>query len=201
MIQLDYLELKIHEGCLDVKTNILELKRHCVIMCNMDHLDMILEQWHRERPDLDVEPMGLIGRVKRLSLKLYQEMEKTFAEHGLNLSSFDVLATLRRSGDPYRLSPGELIASTMVTSGTMTNRIDQLVKKGYVERISNPDDGRGFLIALTKRGFKVIDAAVTDHVETQRRLTQCLSESEFKRLNKLLAMYLVNLEEQEPRSE
>ena len=80
----------------------------------MDHVDRTLEQWNRERPDLDVDPMGLIGRVKRLFHHLSQEMEKTFAEHGLNLASFDVLATLRRSGEPYRMSPGELIASTMV---------------------------------------------------------------------------------------
>ena len=162
---------------------------------------MILEQWNRERPDLDVGPMGLIGRVKRLSLRLYQEMEKTFSEHGLSLPSFDVLATLRRSGQPYQLSPGDLIESTMVTSGTMTNRIDQLVKKGYVERVRNPDDGRSVLVALTKPGFKVIDAAVTDHVETQRRLTECLSESEFNRLNKLLATYLKNLASREPGSD
>jgi DNA-binding MarR family transcriptional regulator len=156
----------------------------------MDHVDRTLEQWNRERPDLDVDPMGLIGRVKRLYHHLSQEMEKTFAEHGLNLASFDVLATLRRSGEPYRMSPSELMASTMVTSGTMTNRIDQLVKSGYAERISNPTDGRSFLIGMTDEGFAVIDAAVTDHVETQRRLTAGLSTGEFQRLNRLLKTFL-----------
>jgi DNA-binding MarR family transcriptional regulator len=161
----------------------------------MDHVDQILEQWNRERPDLDVDPMGLIGRVKRLYHHLSQEMEKTFAKHGLNLGSFDVLATLRRSGEPYRMSPSELMASTMVTSGTMTNRIDQLVKSGYVERISNPTDGRSFLIGMTDEGFAVIDAAVTDHVETQRRLTAGLSTGEFQRLNRLLRTFLDTLEQ------
>lgn len=167
----------------------------------MDHVDTILEQWGRERPDLDVQPMGLIGRVKRLAGQLLNEMEATFAEHGLNHANFDVLATLRRSGAPYRLSPGELIACTMVTSGTMTNRIDQLVKAGYVQRISNPNDGRSVLIGLTEAGLQLIDAAVSDHVATQRRLTDGLTQSEFNRLNRLLSKYLQVLESSNPSSE
>ena len=160
----------------------------------MDHVERILEQWKHERPDLDVAPMGLIGRIKRLHNHLLREMGETFAAHGLNLSSFDVLATLRRSGDPYEMTPGELIASTMVTSGTMTNRIDQLVRAGHVERITNAEDGRSFLIALTDKGFDAIDAAVTDHVATQEQLTSSLSESEFRRLNRLLETFLSTLE-------
>ena len=160
----------------------------------MDHVEAVLAQWSRERPDLDVAPMGLIGRVKRLSHHLYQEMEKTFAEHGLSLASFDVLATLRRSGEPYRMSPSELMTFTMVTSGTMTNRIDQLVKSGYVVRSKNPADGRSFLIELTDQGFAVIDAAVTDHVETQHRLTGCLASGDFQQLNRLLGKFLAALE-------
>jgi len=160
----------------------------------MDLVDAILEQWGRERPDLDVRPMGLIGRVKRLAGRLFSEMDATFAERGLNHANFDVLATLRRSGAPYRLSPGELIACTMVTSGTMTNRIDQLVKAGYVERIRHPNDGRSVLIALTDAGFQLIDATVSDHVATQLRLTSGLTESEFNRLNRLLSKYLQVLE-------
>ena len=161
----------------------------------MDHIQRILEQWGRERPDLDVAPMGLIGRIKRMYSHLTREMGETFAAHGLNLASFDVLATLRRSGDPYRMTPGELMASTMVTSGTMTHRVDQLVAASYVERVSNAEDGRSVLIALTDEGFDVIDAAVTDHVETQARLTSGLSHSEFKRLDRLLAVFLSRLED------
>ena len=156
----------------------------------MDHVDRILAQWAQERPDLDVRPMGVIGRVKRLSAFLTREMEKTWEQHGLNAASFDVLATLRRSGPPYALSPGDLIAWTMVTSGTMTNRIDQLVKSGHVARVKNPDDGRGFLISLTKQGFKTIDAAVTDHVATQHRLTEGMSERDQATLNRLLGKFL-----------
>ena len=155
----------------------------------MDHVDKVLAQWKTERPDLDVTPMGVIGRIKRLSTFLTREMEKTWERHGLNAASFDVLATLRRSGPPYALSPGDLIAWTMVTSGTMTNRIDQLVKSGHVARIRNPDDGRGFLISLTDQGFETIEAAVTDHVATQHRLTEGLSAQDQELLNSLLARF------------
>lgn len=160
----------------------------------MDHVDRILAQWRHERPDLDVAPMGLIGRIKRLSLCLSREMEKTWAAHGLNGASFDVLATLRRSGPPFNLSPGDLMATTMVTSGTMTNRIDQLEKAGFVERVRNPDDGRSFLISLTEKGFAVIDAAVTAHVRTQEKLVSGLSEDERGKLDGLLKTFLADFE-------
>ena len=160
----------------------------------MDHVDKILAQWRQERPDLEVAPMGLIGRVKRLNAALVRGMEKTWARHGLNAASFDVLATLRRSGPPFCLSPGDLIASTMVTSGTMTNRIDQLQKTGYVERVQNPEDGRSFLISLTDKGFEVIDAAVTEHVATQERLVSGLSEKKREELNRLLKAFQSGLD-------
>jgi DNA-binding MarR family transcriptional regulator len=156
----------------------------------MDHVDRILEQWRRERPDLQVAPMGTIGRLKRLNQYLARGMEKTFAAHGLNHASFDVLATLRRSGSPYALSPGELMASTMVTSGTMTNRIDQLEKAGLVERVRNPDDGRSFLVSLSVRGREIIDKAVTDHVETQAKLVAALTDEQCAQLDELLGQFM-----------
>lgn len=141
----------------------------------MDHIDRIVAQWNRERPDLDVGPMAIIGRVTRLAALLRAEMEKTWARYGLNAASFDVLATLRRAAPEDGLTPGDLLAETMVTSGTMTNRIDQLEKAGLVERRRNPEDGRGYLIRLTSKGFAQIDAAVGEHVETQKRLVAGLS--------------------------
>lgn len=161
----------------------------------MDKVDRILEQWHRECPDLDVSSMSLIGRFKRISQHLSVEMSKTFADHGLNMASFDVLATLRRTGPPYALSPNDLMASTMVTSGTMTNRIDQLVKAGLVERVRNPEDRRSVAVTLSEKGFSVIDAALKDHVKTQNKLTSSLSEAEHKKLNALLRKYLKSFEE------
>jgi DNA-binding MarR family transcriptional regulator len=163
----------------------------------MNHVDRILEQWGRVRPDLDVTPMGLTGRLKRIARILDREMEPVFAERGLNLASFDVLATLLRSGEPFQLSPGELIENTMVTSGTMTNRIDQLVKAGLVERVPNPEDGRSVHIALTKKGRRVIDRAIEDHVQNLHRLTDALDENAFARLDRLLQQYLNTLEETE----
>ena len=160
----------------------------------MDHVDRIVAQWGRERPDLDVGPMALIGRVNRLAQQLMRGMEKTWAAHGLNAASFDVLATLRRSAPPHRLSPGDLIESTMVTSGTMTNRIDQLEKAGLVERIRNPEDGRGFLISLTDKGFALIDAAVTEHVATQAALVSGLSGEDRAALNALLRKFTAGLD-------
>jgi len=160
----------------------------------MDKVDKVLAQWRNVRPDLDVAPMGLIGRLKRINQHLTREMDKTFAAHGLNLASFDVLATLRRSGAPYRLSPSDLLATMMVTSGTMTNRIDQLCKAGLVERIQNPNDGRSVIISLTSKGFDIIDIAVSAHVDTQAQLTRSLSTEDSETLNRLLFKYLKTLE-------
>ena len=160
----------------------------------MDHVDKILEQWHRERPELSIAPMGTIGRIKRIHQHLMLGMAKTWAAHGLNAASFDVLATLRRSGSPYALSPGELMASTMVTSGTMTNRIDQLAKAGLIERVRNPADGRGFLVSLTNKGVEIIDAAVTEHVSTQANLVSALSDDERAQLDDLLKRFLKGFE-------
>jgi DNA-binding MarR family transcriptional regulator len=123
-------------------------------------------------------------------------MAKTFTEHGLNSATFDVLAALGRSGPPYALSPNDLICATMVTSGTMTNRIDQLSKDGLVKRIKNPSDGRGVAVSLTKAGFKAIDSVLVDHVATQNQLTSSLSQDEQNRLNILLRKFLTNLEKQ-----
>ncbi|KMK64475.1 MarR family winged helix-turn-helix transcriptional regulator [Puniceibacterium sp. IMCC21224] len=160
----------------------------------MDHVDKILEQWHRERPELSIAPMGTIGRIKRLHQHLMLGMAKTWAAHGLNAASFDVLATLRRSGSPYALSPGELMASTMVTSGTMTNRIDQLAKVGLIERVRNPADGRGFLVSLTNKGVEIIDTAVTEHVSTQANLVSALSDDKRAQLDDLLKRFLKGFE-------
>ena len=155
-------------------------------MISMDHVDRIITQWNKARPDLDVGPMETIGRLSRLTVQLRREMEKTWKAYGLNPASFDVLATLRRSGKPEGLSPGELLDLTMVTSGTMTNRIDQLVKAGLVERASNPNDKRRFLIRLTKTGFLKIEKAITQHVEMQHQLVEGLSPVQLDDLNGLL---------------
>ncbi|NYJ13610.1 DNA-binding MarR family transcriptional regulator [Rhizobium leguminosarum] len=160
----------------------------------MDHVDKILAQWRQERPDLDVEPMGLLGRLKRLGTHLGREVEAVLLKHGLSTSAFDVLATLRRAGAPHRLSPGELLEMTMVSSGTMTNRIDQLEKAGFVERVVNPEDRRSVLIALTEKGFSTVEEAVGAHVANQQRLTRNLSAVDKAELDRLLRKFLLDFE-------
>lgn len=159
-----------------------------------DHVDRIVAQWRAERPDLDVGPMATLGRLKRLQTHLGQGLDAVFAAHGLSSASFDVLATLRRSGPPFALSPSDLIEWTMVTSGTMTNRIDRLEKAGLVERRPNPEDGRGVVVALTGKGLDLIEAAVADHVANQHRLTAALSEEERATLDGLVAKWLAAFE-------
>lgn len=160
----------------------------------MDHVDTIIAQWKQERRELDTQPMALIGRLKRVAHYLSAGMDKTFRQFGLNSASFDVLATLRRSGEPFALSPSELMKTMMITSGTMTNRVDQLEKVQLVKRINNPKDGRGFLIQLTPKGMVLVNKVVTSHVETQKSLVSALNEDERQQLNKLLRRFLESFE-------
>lgn len=159
-----------------------------------DPVDTILAQWRRERPDLDVTPMGVLGRLKRVTHALTEDMEATWRAHGLTRAGFDVLATLRRAGAPYSLSPGALQDSMMITSGTMTHRVDQLVKAGLVTRTPNPEDRRGMIVRLTDAGRTVIDAAVADHVATQRRLLSGLSSEDRALLDGVLRRLMADLE-------
>jgi len=165
---------------------------------HMDHVEKILEQWRQERPDLDVAPMGIIGRIKRLHDRLSDELNVVFSSHGLNAASFDVLATLRRAGRPYALSPSALISWTMVTSGTMTNRLNRLESKGLIERRPNPKDGRGFVIALSKKGVELIDQVIGEHVKNQHRIMSGIDIKSRDQLNTILAAWLIELEEVKP---
>lgn len=152
----------------------------------MFDIEKIRDQWAHQRPDIDTRPMGTIGRLMRFSAVLNEEMSKTFSKHGLTSASFDVLATLLRTGPPFALSPNQLLDTMMVTSGTMTNRIDQLVKEGLVVRVPNPDDKRSVRVQLTENGRQKVDAAVTDHVRTQKRLVAWLAIDDQATLNTLL---------------
>ena len=163
-------------------------------MASEDAVDRITAQWRRERPDLDSTPMEVIGRVTRASALLQRELEQVFASHGLAGGDFDVLATLRRSGAPYRLTPGELSRSTMVTSGGMTKRLDRLEEQGLIRREPDPRDRRGRLIALTDEGGAVIDRAVEAHVENEHRLLAELPPAKRKQLAALLGELLDTLE-------
>jgi DNA-binding MarR family transcriptional regulator len=141
-----------------------------------DHVDAILAQWRRERPDLDPSPIGLIGRLHRLADVLNVELRKVFAEAGLGDGDFDVLVTLRRNGAPYEMTPGELCASTMVTSSAVTKRIDRLERAGLVTRTVSDEDARSRRIRLTDAGFELVDRLMAVHIENEHRLVSGLSE-------------------------
>ena len=153
---------------------------------DLDHVGRIMEQWRRERPDVDPSPMGVIGRLHRLADALHAELRPVFAEAGLSDGDFDVLASLRRSGAPYQLTPGELAASTMVTSGAVSKRLDRLEEKGYVTRTVCADDARSRRIELTAAGSALIDELVPKHLENERRLLAGLTDLERSRLAQLL---------------
>lgn len=155
-----------------------------------DGVDRIVEQWARERPDLDTEPMAVFGRVYRLAKASGDAVEQTYARYGISRGDFDLLATLRRSGDPFTLSPSALTASLMLTSGGVTGRLDRLDRLGLATRSPDPSDRRGLLVTLTPAGRDVIDEAVTAGLATQRQLLAGLPESRRRQLDGLLRQLL-----------
>jgi DNA-binding MarR family transcriptional regulator len=151
-----------------------------------DEVDRIVDAWRRERPDLDVEPLAVFSRISRLARHLDRARRGAFARHELETWEFDVLSALRRSGDPYRLSPGRLVAQTLVTSGTMTNRIDRLEHRGLVERHRSPEDRRGVLVQLTAAGRARVDAAMSDLLDVESAVLAALPAAERPGLAALL---------------
>ncbi len=147
---------------------------------------MIVAQWNVERPDLDVSPMEVIGRISRLAADLDPLLAPVFTSRGLGDGEFDVLATLRRSGEPFELSPGDLGASMMVTSGAVTKRIDRLERSRLVTRRVSETDARARLIRLTAEGRRIVDEAVVDHVANEARLLRGLTAAERETLAGLL---------------
>jgi DNA-binding MarR family transcriptional regulator len=158
-----------------------------------DAVDQILEQWARERPDLDCSPMGVIGRITQLQREVYLAQRATFARHGLDAPSFDVLAALRRSGEPYQLTPTALMRTALVTSGAITQRLDRLEEKGLITRERSLDDGRAVVVTLTAAGKAALDAALPDHLGTERQLLDGLPEADRVQLAALLRRLLVAL--------
>ncbi|TQM83015.1 DNA-binding MarR family transcriptional regulator [Saccharothrix saharensis] len=158
-----------------------------------DHVDLVVSQWHAQRPDLDVSPMAVIGRLSRLARLVDGELGKTFAAHGLDRASFDVLATLRRSAPPHRLTPTELMRASMVTSGAVTQRLDRLEARGLVVRTPNEHDGRGVVVALTDGGLDLVDRVLPDHLATEDRLLGALSTAERTALADTLKQVLESL--------
>lgn len=157
-------------------------------------MDRLIEAWQRERPDLDVSPMEILSRVTRLARHLDLARRRAFAEHRLEPWEFDVLTALRRSGPPYSLSPGRLLRETMVTSGTMTNRVDRLAEKGLVVRLPDPADRRGVLVRLTDAGRMRVDSALDALLSQERLLLGGLTAADRARLATLLRLVVSPLD-------
>ncbi|MEW5977853.1 MAG: MarR family transcriptional regulator [Acidobacteriota bacterium] len=161
-----------------------------------DPISRLIDQWKRERPDLDASPMGLVGRVLRLAVLLERRVEATLARFDLTLWQFDVLATLRRSGKPYRLSPTQLMREVMLSSGAMTNRIDRLESRGLVKRCPEPADRRSVQIELTPEGKRLVDRAIAARFEEAREVTRFIGAHDRDLLERGLSRLLLALEEQ-----
>src|SRR3954451_19875580 len=163
-----------------------------------EHMDDLIEQWRRQRPDLDVAPMEVVGRLFRATALADAELGPPLAALGLQSGWSDILAALRRAGPPYELNPTQLMRATLLTSGGTTKRLDRLAEAGLGGRRPDPDDRRGILVRLTRGGRSLIDRAMPVHLANQERLLAGLDEGERRTLRDLLRKLLVGLEESPP---
>lgn len=163
-----------------------------------DHVDRVRERWQEVRPDLDTTPVGIVARVGRTAAYFDQSTNALMARYGLSRGSWDVLASLRRVGPPYQRSPTELYRALMRTSGTMTNRLKRLERAGLIERAPDPQDGRGLLVRLTRRGLELVDQIAPLHLENERQLVRSLTASDRELLETLLRGLLHDLEASQP---
>jgi len=161
-----------------------------------DHVDRVRAQWARERPDLDTEPVAVIARLGRAARFVDQGLAELFAEHNLSRADWDVLASLRRSGRPYSLSPTSLYRGLMRTSGAMSQRLESLERKGLIERALDPADRRAVVVTLTAKGRELVDDVAAEHLANERRLLAPLSRKEQKDLADLLKKLLLAYEQE-----
>lgn len=159
-----------------------------------DDVDQIVSAWRRERPDLDVTPLHVLSRVSRLARRLDLARGDAFTEQGLEGWEFDVLSALRRAGKPYELSPGALVAQTLVSSGTMTNRVDRLTHRGLVVRFPSATDRRGVIVQLTDQGLTAVDGAMAALLTHERGILAALDSRERAVISSLLRRLLAPLE-------
>ncbi|MET8566760.1 MarR family transcriptional regulator [Streptomyces sp. NPDC004783] len=159
-----------------------------------DPVDAIIDQWAAVRPDLDTAAMEVFGRVYRLSRAMGDRIEKAYAAYGISRGEFDVLATLRRSGEPYALSPRQLSATLMLTTGGMTGRLDKLERAGLLSRSPDPHDRRGLRVTLTERGLRLVDEAVGAGLAVQTEALSALDGERAALLAELLRDLLLATE-------
>ena len=159
-----------------------------------DHVDFIQAQWAQEKPEIDTSPMGIIGRISRISRHIDRLLQREYSNFDLNGGEFDVLATLRRAGRPYQLTPTQLFSSLMLSSGAMTNRLDRLEAVGLIERQPNPDDRRGILVTLTDQGIALMDKAYLAHIANESQILAALNKADRETLTTLLRKLLLSFE-------
>ncbi|MEU3829257.1 MarR family transcriptional regulator [Streptomyces sp. SID486] len=157
-----------------------------------DPVDTIIEQWARVRPDLDTRAMEVFGRIFRLSRAMGDRMERAYKPYGISRGEFDVLATLRRSGEPYTLSPRQLSATLMLTTGGMTGRLDKLERAGLLRRSPDPHDRRGLQVTLTEEGVRLIDEAVGSGLAEESAALTGLTDEQAGQLADLLRELLIS---------
>lgn len=163
-----------------------------------DHVDRVLAQWENARPDLDLTPVAVIARLGRATAYIDAGINARLAEFGLTRGSWDVLASLRRSGSPYRLSPTQLYLALMRTSGAMTHRLYRLERHGLIRRVPDPQDGRGLLVELTAKGVKLVDQVAPEHLANEQSLLTALDHEEQAQLSGLLRKMLTTFEHEHP---
>lgn len=157
-----------------------------------DVVDRIINQWNRQRPDVDASPLAIVGRISRLSRLVDKVLGENFARHGIEAWMFDVMATLRRSGEPFELAAGDLVRQTMVTTGAMTNRIDRLEARGLVERVA-AQDRRKVIVRLTPGGLELVDEVVVTHMEIEQQIIGSLTDRQRSDLEQHLKTVLLHL--------
>ncbi|MDD7929491.1 MarR family winged helix-turn-helix transcriptional regulator [Microbacterium thalli] len=153
----------------------------------MDPVDRILAQWAREKPELDVSPMAVIGRLARAAASVDARLAATFTQHGIDAATFDVLATLTRQGSPYELTPAQLASEAMITSSAVAQRLNRLESLGYVSRHPDPADGRGKIVRLSASGREIVERVLPDHLRTEREVLSPLGDDDRTVLAELLS--------------
>ena len=166
-------------------------------MRDSDEVDKVISQWHGERPDLDLWPVEVLGRVTRFAAIMHRSFDEVFARHGLHNGEFDVLAAIRRSGPPYTVTPSALSQQLMLSRAGMTNRLDRLERAGLITRRLDPEDRRSFLVTLSEEGMAVVDAAMSEHAANEAALLSGLTEGQQRQLDDAMYTLLRSLREKE----
>lgn len=166
---------------------------------NKDKITHLIDLWKVQKPDLAADEMLMIGRLINCSIQVFNQLDALYESYGINRGEFDVLATIRRNGAPYQLSPTDIFSTLMISSGTMTNRLQQLEKKGLIHRCCNPTDARSSLVELSDEGLKLIDQLIYDHVALEKQMNELISPEARQQITDGLGEWLEKLKTFSPK--